>query len=134
MNVLQLRDRIVELLSGTPSLIGTYTFPNGQKVPAVYVVGEKTVPLEWKADGLEVAIYEYPEDLPRPGVGIVDMLRQWEVILTQYTPGSQQLPEAINRMARMFPDAAFRRARGDDVTFPRCRIIIPDREIQTVLR
>lgn len=134
MNVAQLRTTIVGLLSGTPSLIGTYTFPSGQKIPAVYVVGEKTVPTEWKVDGLEVAIYEYPEELPTPGVGIVDMLRQWEVILTQYTPGSKELPEAIDRMARMFPDATFRRARGDDVTFPRCRIIIPDREIRMVLR
>jgi hypothetical protein len=134
VNISQLRERIVGLLSGSPGLIGTYTLPTGQKIPAVYVVGEKTVPGEWKVDGLEVAIYEYPEELPRAGVGVVDMLRQWEVILTQYTPGSQQLPEAINRMARMFPDATSRRARGNDVVFARCRIVIPDREIQTVIR
>jgi hypothetical protein len=134
MNVSQLRSTIVSLLETSPSLIGSYILPDGTNIPAVYVVGENSVPTEWKVEGLEVCIYEYPEELPTAGVGIVDMLKQWEVILMQYKPGSKELATAIDRMARRFPDAAFRRNRGNDVGYPRCRVVIPDREVRTVIR
>ena len=64
MNIAQLRDTIVTLLSASPNLIGSYTLPNGTTIPAIYVVGQKSVPTEWKATGLEVIIRQYPELLP----------------------------------------------------------------------
>jgi hypothetical protein len=71
VNITQLRETIVELLSASPNLIGSYTFPNGTSVPAVYVVGQKSVPTEWKATGLEVTMRQYPELLPEAGVGLL---------------------------------------------------------------
>lgn len=130
MNVSQLRLTLTNVLSASPNLIGSYVLPNGNHIPSVYVVGEYGVPPEWKVEGLEVAIYEYAEELPKAGVGIVDVLREWEVILTQYKPGSKELSDAIDRLGRTFPDAAFRRLRGTDVSYPRCRIIIPDRQVK----
>jgi len=54
MDITQIRDSIVTLLSDSPNLIGKYIFPDATEVPAVYVVGQKSVPREWKVKGLEV--------------------------------------------------------------------------------
>ncbi len=134
MNIAQLRDIVTTLLTASPDLIGSYTLPNGQAIPAVYVVGQKGVPSEWKVSGLEVTMRQYPELLPKAGVGIVDILKQWEVVLVQYNPDSTQIADAMERMSRRFPDATFRYLPGDDVAYERCRIIIPDREVKTILR
>jgi len=134
VNIAQLRDIVTTLLTASPDLIGSYTLPNGQAIPAVYVVGQKGVPSEWKVSGLEVTMRQYPELLPKAGVGIVDILKQWEVVLVQYNPDSTQIADAMERMSRRFPDATFRYLPGDDVAYERCRIIIPDREVKTILR
>lgn len=126
MNVSQLREIIVELLDAQPSLIGSYVFPDGSSVPAVYVVGQKSVPSEWKVEGLEVVIRQYPELLPEAGVGIVSVLQQWEVIATQYNPDGEEIAAAMERMVRRFPDAKLRFTPGDDMAYERCRFIIPD--------
>ena len=44
MNIAQLRETIFELLSTSPNLIGSYVLPGGSSVPAIYVVGQKSVP------------------------------------------------------------------------------------------
>jgi hypothetical protein len=134
VNIAQLRDIVTTLLTASPDLIGSYTLPNGQAIPAVYVVGQKGVPSEWKVSGLEVTMRQYAELLPKAGVGIVDILKQWEVVLVQYNPDSTQIADAMERMSRRFPDATFRYLPGDDVAYERCRIIIPDREVKTILR
>ena len=134
MNIAQLRDTIVSLLTASPELIGTYSLPDGTKIPAIYVVGQNGVPPEWKVDGLEVTMRQYPELLPTAGVGIVDVLQQWEVVIVQYNPDGKQIAQAMDRMVRRFPDATFRYTPGDDVAYERCRVIIPDREIRRQLR
>ena len=134
MNIAQLRDIITTLLAAQPDLIGSYTLPDGKSIPAVYVVGQTGVPSEWKADGLEVTMRQYPELLPAAGVGIVDLLKQWEVVLVQYNPDGRQIAEAMERMTRRFPDATFRYLPGNDVAYERCRVIIPDREVRTIIR
>ncbi len=134
MNIAQLRETVVELLTAPPNLIGSYTLPNSQTIPAVYVVGQKGVPPEWKVDGLEVTMRQYPEVLPRAGVGIANVLQQWEVVLMQYNPDGKQIAQAMDRMTRRFPDASFRYLPGDDVAYERCRIIIPDREMRRLIR
>jgi hypothetical protein len=134
VNIAQLRDIITTLLAAQPDLIGSYTLPDGKSIPAVYVVGQTGVPSEWKADGLEVTMRQYPELLPAAGVGIVDLLKQWEVVLVQYNPDGRQIAEAMERMTRRFPDATFRYLPGNDVAYERCRVIIPDREVRTIIR
>jgi hypothetical protein len=134
VNITQLRSTITSLLSASPDLLGSYVFPSGTKIPAIYVVGQKSVPSEWKVEGLEVTIRQYPELLPTPGVGIVDMLQQWEVMLMQYNPDGKEIAQAMDRMARRFPDATFRFTPGNDVAYERCRIIIPDREIRRLIQ
>jgi hypothetical protein len=130
VNVAQLRETVVDLLSASPNLIGNYILPDGSNIPAVYVVGQKSVPTEWKAVGLEVSIRQYPERLPEAGVGIVSVLQQWEAILVQYNPDGKEIEDAMDRMVRRFPDAALRFTPGDDIAYERCRFIIPDMTIR----
>ena len=130
MNITQLRETIVELLSASPNLIGSYTFPNGTSVPAVYVAGQKSVPTEWKVTGLEVTIRQYPELLPAAGVGIVSVLQQWEVMVAQYNPDGKEIASAMDRMVRRFPDARVNFIPGNDIAYERCRFLIPDMTIR----
>lgn len=133
MDILQLRDAINTLLSASPNLIGKYVLPDASEIPAIYVVGQKSVPSEWKVKGLEVTMRQYPEALPRAGVGIVPTLQQWEVMMVQYNPDGKEIASAMDRMARRFPDAAFRFTPGDDVAYERCRIVIPDTVIKRLI-
>ena len=130
MNIAQLRDTIVNLLSASPNLIGSYTFPNGTTIPAVYVVGQKSVPTEWKVTGLEVTIRQYPELLPAAGVGIVSVLQQWEAMVVQYNPDGKEIASAMDRMVRRFPDANVNFMPGNDIAYERCRFLIPDMTIR----
>ena len=133
MNITQLREAIVELLSASPDLIGSYTFPNGTSIPAVYVVGQKSVPTEWKVTGLEVTMRQYPELVSGAGVGVAKVLQQWEVMLVQYNPDGKEISEAMDRMVRRFPDAALRFTPGDDIAYERCRFLIPDLVLRSLI-
>ena len=127
MNISQLRDTITTLLSASPNLIGSYIFPDGTQVPAVYVVGQKSVPSEWKVTGLEVTMRQYPELSPRtPLGGTVKVQQLWEVVLMQYNPDGKQIADAMDRIVRRFPDCTPRFFPGNDVAYERCRIVIPD--------
>lgn len=127
MNISQLRETVTELLSAAPNLIGSYTLPNASTIPAVYVVGRQSVPKEWKVSGLEVTMREFPEIAPRsPLGGTVKVNQLWELVLVQYTPSSNTLSLAMDRVVRRFPDATPRYLRGDDITYERCRFVIPD--------
>ena len=126
MDIAQLRDTITTLLDASPSLIGSYTLPNGSSIPSVYVVGQQGVPPEFKATGLEVTMRQFPELLPRSPLGALKMSQLWEVILVQYTPSANTLPLAMDRMVRRFPDSTPRYFPGDDVAYERCRFMIPD--------
>jgi hypothetical protein len=130
VNIAQLRDTIVTLLSASPNLIGSYRLPNGTTIPAIYVVGQKSVPTEWKATGLEVTIRQYPELLPEAGVGIVSVLQQWEVMVVQYNPDGKEIATAMDRMVRRFPDARVSFMPGNDIAYERCRFLIPDMTIR----
>ena len=127
MNISQLREAITELLSESPDLTGDYTLPNGTILPAIYVVGRHSVPSEWKVTGLETTIREFPELSPgSPLGGAVKVNQLWEVVLAQYSPASNTLALAMDRMVRRFPDATPRYFPGDDVVYERCRFVIPD--------
>ncbi len=134
MNISQLRETVTELLSASPNLVGTYTLPNNATLPAVYVVGRQSVPKEWKVKGLEVTIREFPELAPRsPLGGTVKVAQVWEVILVQYTPSSNTLALAMDRMVRRFPDATPRYFPGDDIAYERCRFLIPDLVLRSLI-
>lgn len=127
MNISQLRETVTELLSASPDLIGSYTLPGGSTIPAVYVVGRQSVPKEWKVKGLEVTMREFPELAPRsPLGGTVKVNQLWEIVLVQYTPSSNTLALAMDRMVRRFPDATPRYFPGDDIAYERCRFVVPD--------
>lgn len=132
MNVNQLRETVTELLSSMPNLIGQYTLPNGTTIPAIYTVGRQSVPKEWKVSGMEVTIREFPQRAPTPMVGMVKIGQVWEVILVQYTPSSRTMDEAMERMARRFPDCTERYFPGDDIAYERCRFMIPDVIVRTL--
>jgi len=132
MNITQLRHTINRLLNNSPSLLGTYTLPNGTTIPSIYIVGRQSVPTEWKVTGLEATIREFPERIPTAMMGTVRVLQQWEVVMMQYTPSSTTLSDAIDRMVRRFPDATVRYTPGDDVAYERCRFIIPDMVVRNL--
>ena len=134
MNISQLRETVTELLSASPNLIGSYTLPNGTTIPAVYVVGRQSVPKEWKVKGLEVTMREFPELTPRsPLGGTVKVSQVWEVVLVQYTPSDKALIDAMDRMVRRFPDATPRYFPGDDIAYERCRFLIPDLVLRSLI-
>lgn len=127
MNISQLREALTALLGSSPNLLGTYTLPDGTKISAVYVVGQQGVPAEWKAEGLELTMRQFPEPTPRSSLsGTVKVNQLWEVILMQYTPASNTLALAMDRIIRRFPDSTPRYFPGNDVAYERCRFVIPD--------
>lgn len=127
MNVSQLRDTLTTLLAASPNLIGEYILPDGTRIPAVYVVGQQGVPSEWKAEGLEVTMRQFPDSRPRGALGSTVKVNQlWEVVLMQYTPASDTLALAVDRILRRFPDSTPRYFPGNDVAYERCRFVIPD--------
>jgi len=127
MNIAQLRDTLTTLLAASPNLLGEYILPDDSTIPAVYVVGQQGVPSEWKATGLELTMRQFPELVPRtPLGGTVKVNQLWEVILMQYTPASNTLALAMDRIVRRFPDATPRYFPGNDVAYERCRFVIPD--------
>ena len=134
MNIAQLRDIVTTLLTASPDLIGSYTLPNGQAIPAVYVVGQKGVPSEWKVSGLEVTMRQYAAPKSRAGVGIAHALMQWEVMLVQYNPDGKEIADAMDRIIRRFPDADYRFLQGTDISYERLRVIIPDHQIKRLIR
>ena len=134
MNIAQLRDIITTLLGASPNLIGSYTLPNGSSIPAVYVVGRQGVPPEFKAQGLEVAIQEFPRLNPRPGVGIFQQRKEWSMALVDYDTSSNKLNEAAQRISRRFPDARFSFMPETDVVYGQYRVVLPDLEIGRLIQ
>ena len=134
MNIAQLRDIITTLLGASPNLIGSYTLPDGSTIPAIYVVGRQGVPPEFKAQGLEVAIQEFPRLNPRAGVGIFQQRKEWSMALVDYDTSSNKLNEAAQRISRRFPDARFSFMPETDVVYGQYRIVIPDLEIGRLIQ
>jgi hypothetical protein len=134
VNIAQLRDIITTLLGASPNLIGSYTLPDGSTIPAIYVVGRQGVPPEFKAQGLEVAIQEFPRLNPRPGVGIFQQRKEWSMALVDYSTSSNKLNEAAQRISRRFPDARFSFMPETDVVYGQYRIVIPDLEIGRLIQ
>jgi hypothetical protein len=134
VNIAQLRDIITTLLGASPNLIGSYTLPNGSSIPAVYVVGRQGVPPEFKAQGLEVAIQEFPRLNPRPGVGIFQQRKEWSMALVDYDTSSNKLNEAAQRISRRFPDARFSFMPETDVVYGQYRVVLPDLEIGRLIQ
>jgi hypothetical protein len=134
VNIAQLRDIITTLLGASPNLIGSYTLPDGSTVPAVYVVGRQGVPPEFKVEGLEVAIQEFPRLNPRPGVGIFQQRKEWSMALVDYSTSSNKLNEAAQRISRRFPDARFSFMPETDVVYGQYRVVIPDLEIGRLIQ
>lgn len=134
MNIAQLREIIVELLTAPPSLIGSYTLPNGQTIPAIYVSGRQGVPAEWKVEGMEVVLQEFPRLNPRPGVGTFQQRKEWTIALVDYLPASNSLLLAAERISRRFPDARFSFTPETDTVYGQYRIVVPDLEIGRLVR
>jgi hypothetical protein len=134
VNIAQLRETLTTLLGASPNLIGSYTLPNGTQIPSVYVVGRQGVPSEFKVEGLEVTMREFPQPVVKSPLSAVKINQLWEVILMQYTPSSSTLSQAIDRIVRRFPDSTPRYFPGNDVAYERCRFVIPDMVIRSLYR
>lgn len=134
MNIAQLRSTITTLLSASPELIGSYVLPNGQKVPAIYVTGRQGVPPEWKVEGLEVVLQEFPRLSPSPALGKFRRRQEWTVMLVDYDTSSNKLQAAAERMAGRFPDARFSFSPETDIAYGQYRIIIPDTDMGYLAR
>jgi hypothetical protein len=126
VNISQLRSTITTLLSATPDLVGSYTLPDGTKIPAIYVQGRQSVPTEWKVEGLEIAIQEFPSLLPNAAIGKYKQNKQWTVVAVNYDTTSDNLSKAAERLASRFPDARFSFLPESDIAYGQYRITIPD--------
>jgi hypothetical protein len=134
VNITQLRDTVVTLLSASPNLIGFYTLPNGTTIPAVYVAGRQGVPTEWKAMGLELVIQEFSRLMPSPALGKFKRRQEWTVVMVNYDTTSSALTVAAERMAARFPDARFSFSPETDIAYGQYRIIIPDTDMGYLAR
>ena len=134
MNIAQLRDTLTTLLGASPNLLGSYTLPNGTLIPAVYEVGRQSVPSEFKVEGLEVTMREFPQPVVKSPLNAVKVNQLWEVVLMQYTPSSSTLSQAIDRIVSRFPDSTPRYFPGNDVAYERCRFVVPDMVIRPLYR
>jgi hypothetical protein len=128
VNILEFRDTISKLLA---DLLGVYTLPNNATVPALWVDGRSGVPKGWKVQGLEASIKQYPSRASRPLMGMVEMRKSWELVLSQYDPASEDMDEAIDRILRHFPDATLQGFPSSDREYQYARFIVPDLEIAT---
>lgn len=128
MDVKQLRDTLEALLV---DIVGSYTLPNNTVIPAVYVDGKYGVPKGWKVTGLEVSIRQYPSRVSRPLMGMVQMRKSWEVRLSQYSPSSETMEDAVDRVLRHFPDTTLTGFPSSDREYQYARLIIPDLDIVT---
>lgn len=127
MTILELRQTVTALLG---DLLGNYTLPNGSKQMALWVDGKNGVPKGWKVQGMEASIRQYPARTSRPLMATVEVRKTWEVVLSQYDPGSEVMDEAVERMLRHFPDAALRGFPASDREYQYARFVIPDLEIK----
>ena len=134
MNITQLRDTIVTLLSASPNLIGSYTLPNGTTIPAIYVAGRQGVPTEWKVMGLELVIQEFSRLMPSPALGKFKRRQEWTVVMVNYDTTSSALTVAAERMAARFPDARLSFSPETDIAYGQYRIIIPDTDMGYLAR
>lgn len=134
MTNLELRQKLEAILGCPPNLIGTYTLPNGQTIPAIYMTGTQGVPADWKVQGLEVTMEEMPRRSPTAGVGIVVSRMAWVVMLVNYNGGTNALDQAVSRLERVFPDATFSPSPETDIAYGQYRIVIPDVQVRSVLR
>jgi len=128
MDVKQLRDTLEALLV---DIVGSYTLPNNTVIPAVYVDGKYGVPKGWKVTGLEVSIRQYPSRVSRPLMGMVQMRKSWKVRLSLYSPGSEVMEDAVDRVLRHFPDTTLTGFPSSDREYQYARLIIPDLDIVT---
>ena len=126
MTILQLRQTLETLLA---DILGTYTLPNGTEIAAVYVDGRYGVPKSWEVTGLEVGIKQYPARASRPLMGMVEMRKSWEVTLSQYSPASEVMDDAVDRILRHFPDTNLTGFPSTDREYQYARLIIPDVDI-----
>lgn len=130
-NYIALEDGSIFMLEGN-GLVGSYVLPNGEEIPAIYVVGKKRVPSEWKVKGLEVAIQEAPAPNPTAMVGKVKNAKVWTVILVDYNTSSTNLAEAAERLSRRFPDARLSYRRGNELVYGQYVARIPDTELLNI--
>ena len=126
MDVKQLREVIEDALVG---IVGTYTLPNNTTLPAFYVDGQYGVPKDWKIQGLEVVIQEFPTPNPRACVGTGLERKFWTVIMTDYQPASRSLLDAINALKKRFPDGEYRFRAENETVYGQCLVNIPDFDI-----
>jgi len=87
---------------------GVYNLPSGDRIPAVYVVGEAMVPSNWTVTGIECTIDDVPEIVSPGSVGTIVSFERWPVRFTNYgtrkgTRMSATLLNISRRLARAFP-------------------------------
>jgi hypothetical protein len=134
VNIAQLRSTITTLLSASPNLIGSYVLPSGQKIPSIYVTGRQGVPPEWKVEGLEVVIQEFPRLSPSPALGKFRRRQEWTLLLVDYDTSSNKLQSAAERIASRFPDARLSFSPETDIAYGQYRIMIPDTDMGYLAR
>jgi len=76
-------------------------------IPAIFAVGARMVPSDWKIEGIECIIDEVPE-ITTTGVGSLISIETWPVRFTNYgeshgTTMPTSLLEIHRRVARTFP-------------------------------
>ncbi|MBW4648912.1 MAG: hypothetical protein KME06_09440 [Kastovskya adunca ATA6-11-RM4] len=107
MDAITLRDKIQAILS---DLLGTYTFPNGQTVPAISIWHPSYPPKGTEASGLEVTLIFAYESPLQPLVEANLVIYQSRLELRQWNPDDDTV-EATNRLIDQLPEISLVRPR-----------------------
>lgn len=99
MNAIQLRDILQTDLEG---FLGTYTTPKGKTYPAIRIYPPR-VDQSWKVEGVEVAIYETPDNSGSIPVMGETLVREWWIVKLVQWDSSKGLSEILNRIRSYFP-------------------------------
>ena len=101
MNINELREAIETLLVDE---LGTYKLPDRTNIPAVYVLDTGgSVPVDWKATGLECIIRRSPSSRNTNGSTFdgTRFNKNWQIYLLQWD-GPHTLEAAVTRIERYF--------------------------------
>ena len=104
MTLLELRTQITAALSSAAVPLGTYTYPNGQTTPALWVDEGRPQP-GLEVTGLEVVVYLNPNLKVTHTFKRTIVLRDWSCFLKNWSTTPGIVEAALNAISSQFKHA-----------------------------
>ena len=138
--ILKIRDPNTGEYKPAAEWVGTYTLPNGSKIPAVFVSGAKQVPSDWTVEGIECVIQDVPSVAPIPQTlnGVIQV-QTWRVRFTNYglqenTVFPNTLKDIAFQMGRLYSAGRQEYQSRTSATYENLIITVPIHNLLPALR